>query len=392
MAADFRGYLQAKGLGNYLAFTGNDGGVNMNDLAKSLYGESKVLGDYGTYVRQQQSSGNNDANSRMYQTLPSVIKSLYNSNDYKKWLAGQARENTGQVDPAGYGGGASSGPQRDLAAEGFYESGISQTQKLIDTLGAREKNAIGSLTDSFNRGNERRKVSYNDNESDYTKNSDRVVRENARRKSQIDNDVRNNTTAVQRLLASRGAGSSSSRSITAPTAVAAQGTAQRADATQTFDDNKDTLDTNWSRYRREYDQASEDAKADFENQQKDVQSGFAEQGISARQKLQELLTNLASARNGDAGAINRARSVTDEINSLQSKLADYAKRSQARVVASNDPKYAVGETQAMSNEGIDASQRAQDPTYDETQSYYGDVKALSDDELLKQLYGDPNYQ
>lgn len=288
----------------------------------------------------------------------------------------------------GAGAGAAAGPARDLAAEGFYQSGIDQTRGLIDSLSAREQTAMEALLDSFKRGRERQDVSYRDNEADYTKTSDRLVRENAQKKSQIDNSVRSNTTALQRLLGSRGAGSSSASQLVVPHAVAQDGTSQRAQATQTYVDNKDTADTNWNRYRREAEQARLDSEADLENGKRDTQAQFAERGIEARQKLQELETNLASARGGDKAAISRASSLTSEINALQQKIAAAAARTQSRVVRADDPAFKSTEVKAMEDNGASLAQNPQqDPNYDATSAYYGDAKALSDEELLKQLYG-----
>lgn len=323
-----------------------------------------------------------------------AAKPGYDATGRKVSGGGENTQTGGANDPipsgggAGAGAGGAAGPVRDLAAEGFYQSGIDQTQNLINTLPGREQTALQALIESFMRGRERQDVSLRDNESDYIKTSDKLVRENANRKSQIDNNVRGNITALQRLLGSRGAGSSSASQLVVPQAAAAEGTSQRAEATQTFVDNKDATDTNWKRYKREWDQAKLDSEADLENNKRDVQGQFAEQGIAARQKLQELQTNLASARGGDRAAINAATALTSQINDLQNKIASLAARTQSRVIRADDPAYKAAETKAMSDATTSTAQNAeQDPNYDATAAYYGDTKELSDEELLKQLYG-----
>ncbi|HJP81453.1 MAG TPA: hypothetical protein VJ841_03615 [Candidatus Saccharimonadales bacterium] len=312
-------------------------------------------------------------------------KATQDAIDKRKAQAAQNQENPNGTSSAGSSG--YSAPQRDLAAEAFYQSGIDQTNNLIGGLGGRENTALQSLMQSYNNTRAKQDVARADNESDYNKQSDRLIRENAQRKSQIDNNVRGNITALQRLLGARGAGSSSASQLVVPQAAAAQGTAQRADATQTFVDNKDATDTNWNRYKREWDQARLDTDADYENNQKDIRSQFAQEGINARQKLQELLTNLSAAKGGDNNAINSAKSVTNTINDLQNKIAELSQRSQSRVISANDPTYQAAATKAMSNETTSTAQNStQDPNYDATASYYGDVKDLSDEELLKHLY------
>lgn len=293
--------------------------------------------------------------------------------------------------PAGSGAGAAAaGPARDLAAEGFYQSGIDQTNNLIGSLGTREQAAIQALIQSFQQGRERQDVALADNTADFTNTTDRLTRENANKKSQIDTRTGNNITALQRFLASKGAGSSSAATSAVPLAAAQEGTAQRSEASQTFTDNMDTTTTNFNRYKREADQAKLDAEADFENAKKDTSGQFAEQGISARQKLQELQTNLASARGGDAGAIAAARSITSQINELQNKIASLAARSQSRVIKADDPAYKPAETKAFADTTTDIAQKtpgaAGDPNFDSTAAYYADTKKLSDEDLLKQLY------
>lgn len=300
--------------------------------------------------------------------------------------------NQGSSAPSGGSSSAGySAPARDLAAEGFYQAGIDQTQSLINTLGPREQAAVQALIDSFVQQQQRAQVAYGDNESDYNKSTDRLIRENAQKKETIDRSVRTNTNALQRLLGSRGAGSSSASQLVVPYAVASEGTAQRADASQQYSDNKDTLDTNWDRYKREWQQSQADAEADKTNKQRDIQAQFAQTGIDARQKMQELQANLAAARGGDATAINKAKSLSGEINALQQKIADLATRASSQTVTSKDVGPVDTTTKAITTDSTSTAQRSNDPTYDETQSYYGDVQAakdpsqLSDEELLKQL-------
>lgn len=143
----------------------------------------------------------------------------------------------------GYYSGGSTGavakPARDPAAEAMYQSGIDQTNNLLGQIGSRRDTALQGLLGSYNTSNQRAQNAYKDYESDYTTNVDRMTRQNAQKKSQIDSTVRNNITALQRLLASRGAGSSSAAQFAVPSAVAQKGTSDRYDAQQTFNDNMD---------------------------------------------------------------------------------------------------------------------------------------------------------
>lgn len=156
---------------------------------------------------------------------------------------GTGNSDTNQLDLGGaigsyYGGtGAVARPARDPAAEAMYQSGIDQTNNLLGQIGSRRDTALQGLLGSYNTSKQRAQNAFKDYESDYTTSTDRMTRQNAQKKSQIDSTVRNNITALQRLLASRGAGSSSAAQFAVPSAVAQKGTSDRYDAQQTFNDN-----------------------------------------------------------------------------------------------------------------------------------------------------------
>lgn len=291
-----------------------------------------------------------------------------------------------QPDYAGGSGGG--GTDRDVAAEGFYEQGINQTQDLINNLSPREQSALNSILRSYEVTRGRQDVAFGDNQADYTKNVDKTLRNDARKKTQIDTDVRNDMSSFQRLLGSRGAGSSSAARELVPTAVAMKGSSERADASQVTADNKDALDTNFNRYKREWEQTKADADTQYENGRKDISSQFAQQGIDARQKLIELQTNLASARGGDRNAIARAGSISSEIASLQQRISELADRASGRVVQTKDVAMEQAQNKDFNPDANTSTTQAEAGVDDESSVYYDpSIQKKSDEDLLKELYG-----
>jgi hypothetical protein len=366
---DFRTWVAQNGDARYLGFLGNDGKI---DPSKAGYVTSKA-------------SYENTAGNR--------AKLQGQANQwYSAYQNAQPGNNGGSYNPTyasggggGYGGSAA--PQRDLAAESMYQSGIDQTNNLLGQVGTRRDTALGNLLNSYNTSKQRSQNAFNDNQSDYNTNVDRLGRENERKKTAIDTGVRNNMNSLQQLLASRGAGSSSDYQFKVPTVVAQKGTSERADAQQTYNDNLDATNTNWSRYRREWDQARADAEAEYNNKANATRSQFAEQEAGLRQKLQELNVNLANARGGDKNAINSANAQNAVIAQLQAQITQLANQVQGQTVNYNDPKYTAAQAKAYNDPTNAATAQAQnDPAYDQTQYYYGDVKN-EQDKLLKSLYG-----
>lgn len=327
-----------------------------------------------------------DGNQRDFLTALNAKKAASQQQTQQKQVGNSGQTVTANGTPVS---GGSGGVTRDAAAERFYEAGISNIDQLIGSLGGREQSALGSLMESYLQSKNRQNVAFGDNESDYTKNIDNITRDDARKKSMIDTNVRNDMSSLRRVLGARGAGNSSAYDEVVPGAVAAKGSSDRSDAAQITAENMDTTNTNWDRYKREFEQNRLDAETDLENNQKDIKTQFAQQGIDARQKKLELETNLASARGGNVGAQGGAASVASQINELQNRINDLAARSAGRTVAAKDTTMATTENKAF-GEGANTATSQFTPNGEDTSStnvYNADDQKKSDEDLLKELLG-----
>ncbi len=291
-----------------------------------------------------------------------------------------------QIADGGYGGtGGSSAAS--AVAKSFYDAGISNIDALIASLPSREASALSALMNSYLQTKGRQDVEYGDNQADFNKNIDKVTRDDARKKTQIDTNVRNDTSNLMRLLGSRGAGSSSASKEVVPRQVAQKGASERSDASQVTADNMDELNTNFNRYDREWKQRRADTDTDYQNNQRDISSQFAQQGIDARQKRMELDSNRAAASGGDAGAIARASSSAGEINTLQQKINDLAARAAGRTITNQDLAMQSSQQKAF-NDPTNTSTAQNGGVADDSSAYYDPtIQKKTDDDLLKELFG-----
>ena len=100
------------------------------------------------------------------------------------------------------------------------------------------------------------------------------INNNVTAKDQINTSVQNNNTAVQRLLGSRGAGSSSAASIEAPLAVATQGNQQRTSVNNQFGQNQQALDQNWADTLNKYANSAGDLLTQKTNKENTLNQGI----------------------------------------------------------------------------------------------------------------------
>lgn len=125
---DFRGFLAANGLSEYLAYTGNDGKVDDAALRKSLYGTGKILGDTATDIRFTQSAGNNDSNYTKYEYTPILVSSLYDN-----WSKAQQSANA-NASSSSVGGGAVSQPGLTAAQRAAIDTQWGQNNQYYNDL------------------------------------------------------------------------------------------------------------------------------------------------------------------------------------------------------------------------------------------------------------------
>lgn len=149
---------------------------------------------------------------------------------------------------------------------------------------------------------------------DYNTARDTTIQDNVTAKGNIDTGVRNSLTSVQRLLAARGAGSSSAATVKAPYAAAVQGNSQRQQVQTAFGRNIGALDTAHDDSEREFKSAFEELLAERTNKERALEAGIANTRASLLGQKMQLQANNGQAV--DPGIINEIRSLGGRIDQL----------------------------------------------------------------------------
>lgn len=146
-----------------------------------------------------------------------------------------------------------SGDGGAAAANAAY---IADQNRLIDfntsradtQFGVANDNALSQYNDAFNTLMGNKGIA----ERNYKTARDQSQQDNIQAKSNINENVRNQYTGIQRLLGSRGAGNSSAAQILAPYAAGRTGNIQRSQVQQAYGRNMGALDTNWGDTQNQY--------------------------------------------------------------------------------------------------------------------------------------------
>lgn len=303
---DFRGYLA------YLAKQG-DGRA---DLAINGYGTGYV-------------DNNGKINMGLLNELNQAAPGAGTSD--KALQAAQVKYLQDQYDTfqglqsGGGAGGGSAGTAQDRADEQAYwqdqiENANRQLARLPKQLQAGEDNIQGSYQTAYDRLVGDKATT----QRDYNTKRGQTVEDNITAKGAIDTSVRNQNTALQRLLGSRGAGSSSAATILAPYAAAVQGNNQRQQVQTAYGRNIQGLDTSWGDYQNDWQDSAQDLDVQRQNQLKTLRSGIDdtkaqlldEQGNAAVQKAQAGGASYTAARNARTPYMARINKLIDAIDKL----------------------------------------------------------------------------
>lgn len=222
-------------------------------------------------------------------------------------------------------GGGSAGTAQDQADEQAYwadqiANADQQLARLPGQLSTGEQNIEGSYNSAYNR-------LVGDKETtnrDYTTKRGQTVEDNITAKNNINSSVRNQNTALQRLLGSKGAGTSSAATILAPYAAAKVGNQQRGQVQTAYGRNIQGLDTAWGDYEKDWGESAEDLNTQRTNQKNQLRSGIAttEAGIqeqkanAAVQRAQAGGATYTAARNARAPYMARIQQLINQIDSL----------------------------------------------------------------------------
>lgn len=281
----------------------------------------------------------------------------------------------------GYGGGYSA-PQIDQAAINALTAQKDMTQGAYNRLDQSKQTAFANLLNQYNAQNAKADNAFQRNKSDYETGKARTTSQFASEKERIADNVRQNVSSLQRLLASRGAGSSSASQIMAPYAAARAGTSERAEAGNVFSDNMFEANKAWNRYKEDDKQARKDFAADYENRRRAAESGIEGKRAELLQQLNQIDAEIARARGG--GQVDYA-SRNVQINQLLDRIAQLEAQVTGQVIPTKDVQYNAAQMQDMTQDTRGVEANAQDPTYDETNAFYP-VREDEEDKFLQSLY------
>lgn len=296
--------------------------------------------------------------------------------------AQDANKDTSPDTPASRSTSESSTRTYNPAEIAAIERQIARTQDTIGRIGGQKGSALANILGQYQQERARLDNKRIDTETDYKNDRNRTIGDFARTKERIGENVRQNVSSLQRLLGSRGAGSSSAAQIMAPYAAARAGTTEQEQAGQEFSTNLNALDTNWKRFDREWQNSVRDLDSRKINQERATQADYASKEADLQNSLADLRNQLSIARGGgrvDTGAIE-AR-ITDLLNQIDS----LGRQDFASVIRANDPQYAAPELTNYQIETRGVEQQQQDPTYQETQAFYP-VREDEEDRFLQSLY------
>lgn len=222
----------------------------------------------------------------------------------------------------------------------LYDQAINNNQSATGALDTQLNTGYGNIDTDYNNQVAALDKAFNRNTQDYTTNKINTTKENQSARSNIDFATGQRANALQRLLGSKGAGSSSAARVAAPYAAAVEGTQQLNQVGDAYAQNMTGLDTTYKKYSEDV----ADSRTSLEAQKK---TNRAELERTVAQKRQELLTNLATlqaqrAQAAGGNPVAASQATFNQVNALNQTIAGLGKSFAGRVTAAN-PNYVAPE-------------------------------------------------
>jgi hypothetical protein len=224
----------------------------------------------------------------------------------------------------GNGGGSAGTAQDKLDEQAYWQDQLTAADQQLGRLPGQLQTGERNIDSSYQSAYDRLLGDKATTERDYNTKKTQTREDNITAKGNIDTSVRNRNTGLQRLLGSKGAGTSSAATILAPYAAAKEGNAQRGQVSQAFGRNQQALDTAWGDYGTDWQDSANDLGTQRETQKQTLRSGIAttEAGIqeqkanAAVQKAQAGGQNYTQARNARSPYLTRINELISQIDSL----------------------------------------------------------------------------
>lgn len=291
---DFRGYLNYLGQNGdpqaayALQYTGNNGKIDNGNLLQYISGPGGSADD------AQAQNAARDYVAKAYQ--------------------GFQEQNGGRLGAATV---ASSGAAPVDTSS--YDQGIQNTQAAIGRLGDQLNSGNGAIDTSYTNALNQLLLGKNQSQATYNSNKQSSAQGYVAAKNTIGANAGNSLSGLERLLGSKGAGGSSAATIAAPDAVTRAATLQRNDATNTFGQNQQSLDTNWNNYLTGYNNSVSGAGAQRDQQKQQEQQTIEGNRASLLQSLGTLFGQKAAATGGNGTAA--AQPYLDQANGILGSIA-----------------------------------------------------------------------
>ena len=180
----------------------------------------------------------------------------------------------------------------------YWDDQLANADRQLARLPGQQATGEQNIDASYQSAYDRLVGDKNITKRDYDTTRGRTIEDNVTAKNNINSSVRNQNTALQRLLGGRGAGASSAAQILAPWATAQVGNKQRGQVQTAFGRNIQGLDTAWGDYEKDWETSAGDLGTQRDTQKNTLRRGIAESEAS----LQEQKANAAVQRNQAGGA------------------------------------------------------------------------------------------
>ena len=223
---------------------------------------------------------------------------------------------------------------------GLYDQAIGQANAGIGRLDQQQQIGLQNVQGDYQNNLDRLLNAKNNTQKQYGESVVNTKQDNLTARSNVDFETGQRANALQRLLGSKGAGSSSAARIAAPYAAALEGTQQLNQVGDAFKENMGALDTSWGNYQTGWNQSKEDLDAQKVNQERAVQSDVATKRADLLSNLSTLAAQRAQAAGGNAATA--AQPYLDQVNGLYSQINNLGAQYQGRVNVA-DPTYQAPE-------------------------------------------------
>jgi len=202
-----------------------------------------------------------------------------------------------------------------------YDQSIGNTNAALGRLGSQLNSGNQAIDASYQNAVNQLLLNKNQSTAAYNTNKQQTAQDYVGAKNTIGANAGQSLEGILRLLGSRGAGGSSAYNISAPGAVTREATLQRADASNTFGHNQQSLDTNYNNYLTGYNNALSSATNQRDQQKQENQAKIDNSRASLLQSLAQLQGQRSAALGGSpTGA---AQPYLDQANAILNSLSNY---------------------------------------------------------------------